>query len=300
MLAKPIHRAVGIVAAIVVGTFVAFMPGRPTANDILVAGWNALPHTTDDVSGREAEIIRHVMGRCGYSVQFATFPFMRHWIAFLQGRVDAVATVPGRLGPELPGTRTLSHIYYENGVLVRAADGLRIHRICDLQGLRIVSFAGASTLLPEIQAIAGVAESYLEVGDLSEQISLLLTGRVDAVYADGRLLAEAAYQMRQDAATRLRLHADQQLRFVPIARSLPFHVVFRDRALAHAFNRCLMTARLAGEIDVILARFDERLAAMFPEDCVAGADGDACESHQSRLLTPAAGISLARPDRGND
>ncbi len=291
MQAKPFHHAMRTVIALAVFSVLALEPGRVAAHDIVVAAWNTGSDT--EVAGPEADIIRHVMERCGHGVRFATFPFTRHWIAFLQGTVDAVATVPGHLDLPLTGTEAFSHIHFENGVLVRAEDGLQIDWIEDLRGLRVASFAGARNLLSEVAAITEVAESYVEIADISEQIALLVTGRVDAVYGDGRILAEVVHMMRGRASDRLRSNAGLQLRFFPIARSPPFHLVFRDPQMAHDFNHCLMNARLAGEIAAILAGYDEQQAAMFPTPCNATGQGVGCEAAHSSWLSPAAGVSPA-------
>ena len=296
-MASPLHHIVGIIATVTVVAGLVSSPGRSAADDIVIAAWNAVPQAGTEISGREVEIIRHVMGQCGHEVRFATFPFTRHWIAFLQGSVDAVATVPGHLALDLPGTRTLSYINHENGFLVRGTDGLQIDGFEDLEGLRIVSFAGAHTLLPEVAAIADIAESYVEVGDLSEQLALLLTNRIDAVYGDGRFLAEAVRQIRSRSATRNRLNGGQPLRFFPVAASPPFHMVFRRRGLAHDFNRCLTTASLAGEVDAIIAQYDEQQAAMFPASCGPGGFGTYSDTGECTWLAPAAGFSPAGPNR---
>jgi polar amino acid transport system substrate-binding protein len=78
---------------------------------------------------------------------------------------------------------------FQDHAITLTATGLTLDRIEDLRDKTLVAFGGASRVLgPAFQAVAHDNPRYREVGNHRAQLRLLLSGRVEVVVADKRLV----------------------------------------------------------------------------------------------------------------
>lgn len=231
-------------------------PTAVLAATVTVLAGELPPMMTAEGTGREAAIIRATLEACGHSVRFRVVPFTRHWKSFEAGQGDAVATVPA--GLPLPGARTGTYIHYQNGVSylarTRAATSLT-----DLAGTVVVAFAGASGIVPGLQEAVPRFRRYREVTNQLLQSRLLFVGRTDYVIGDGLIFAEYNRQLRERvvAGDALGFDPGQPVVFSAIFEPTPYGLVFRDPALAGAFDRCFAALSAQGRVDAINQSFVE-------------------------------------------
>ena len=198
--------------------------------------------------GRDAETVRRVLQRCGHEAEFLIQPFGRHIHTYRESdKADAVMTVP--LATELPGGSTAAYIWYQNGAVYDANRIEQIASLNDLSGKDVVTFKNGVALLGLEGARFG---SILEIANQRIHSHLLLLGRVDAILADGMIVAEINRRILTSSTGLLELDRVPDLRFVPIFAPAPFKLVFRDSSLAEAFDHCYNQAYADGvmkEID---------------------------------------------------
>ncbi|GGB51466.1 polar amino acid ABC transporter [Roseibium aquae] len=217
------------------------------ADEIEILAGDLPPMIFADGSGREAELIKGALERCGHTVRFTVQPFTRHWKSYEAGTGDAVATVP--IGMPLPGTATSAYIEYQNGVSYLAGSEASFSSLDDLAGRSVLAFKGASDILPGLgEASAGFSE-YREVTDQITQSRMLFGGRVDAIIGDGMLFAE--YNRQLGSESNLGFDPAQPVSFQAVFDPSPYGLVFRDAALAADFERCFGEMKADGSAEAI-------------------------------------------------
>jgi polar amino acid transport system substrate-binding protein len=213
------------------------------------------PQMGPDGRGREADIISAAFEATGESrdIIFHVMPFTRHWQAYkADSRYDGVTTVTDDIGIE--GRRSAPYVHFQNGVIYRRADfpaGLGPDPLMSLTGRKVVSFAGAATILPEVSAVSRSAALYTERADQLIHTVMFAKNRVDAVIADELIFAHY---------TRDYLGGDydafaQVIVFDPVFCPTPYHLVFRSEELRARFDSGLETIRRDGRLDLIEARY---------------------------------------------
>lgn len=204
-------------------------------------------------TGRDAEIVKQVLAWCGYEAEFVFHPFGRHLRSYEEvDRYDAVMTVP--LGAELRGSGTAAYVWYQNGAFYDANRVGPIQSVDDLAGLHVVTFRDGIELL-ELNDLAPDTASVLEIDDLRTHNKLLLLGRVDAILADGLLVAEVNRRNMESADFRSKYGNGVSLRFAPIFPPLPYKMVFREAAMAEEFDLCFDAAVSGHLIEKIHDRY---------------------------------------------
>lgn len=222
------------------------LPPANHGRTIRIVAGQLPPHMDHSAEGREAEIIRAAL-RQAYPdrrIEFHVLPFTRHWAAFKSDdRYDAVATTPRQLA--LTGFQAREYVRYENGVIYRRADfprGLGSHPIDLLSGRRVVAFAGAAGILPELERATPRFQSYAEYDDQRVHSIMLDERSVDVVIAD-RLIVD--HYNREVGAS------SKELVFDPVFCPTPYHLVFRTDEMRNAFDRGLEAISVSGELERI-------------------------------------------------
>ncbi|MBP2300570.1 substrate-binding periplasmic protein [Azospirillum picis] len=261
-------------AARAIAVAVAALPGLAapaSARPVTVLAPELPPMMAADGTGREASIIAETLAACGHQAQFKVVPFGRHWIDFRGGAaVDAVTTVPD--GMEMPGSRSVAYIRYQNGASVLKSSGLTVRTLADLAGKRVVTFAGAPDVLPGLRDAIPSFGDFRERADQMVHSNLLFAGRVDAVLADGLIFAEYNRQLQEKAkaAGGLPFDPGQPVQFTAIFPPTPYHLMFRDDALRADFDRCFAGLKTAGRIDAIdraaIARYADTVGDRYLHD----------------------------------
>lgn len=230
------------------------------------------PMMTADGTGREASIITETLAACGHEVRFKVVPFGRHWNEYRDnaqapgqgqggGQVDAVSTVPA--GMEMPGSRSVPYILYQNGASVLAGSGLTVRSLADLAGKRVITFSGAAEVLPGLRAAIPSFGDFRERADQMVHSNLLFAGRVDAVLADGLIFAEYNRQLQEKAKSAGGVPFDpaQPVQFTAIFPPTAYSMVFRDESLRADFDRCFAELKAKGRVDAIDRDWVARYAA---------------------------------------
>ena len=187
--------------------------------------------------GRDIAIVDRTLAYCGYEANFLIQPFGRHWLSFQYlERADGVMTVP--LAESLPGFPTAAYIWCQNGAFYDASEQASIETLDDLDGLDVVTFQDG----PKILGLEKKAEAFgsiLTIADQTIHSRLLLRGRVDAILADGLIIAEVNERLIEESERSDRLVSKQaQLEFAPIFNPSPYKMVFKESGIAEEFDRC--------------------------------------------------------------
>ncbi|QCG95283.1 amino acid ABC transporter substrate-binding protein [Azospirillum sp. TSA2s] len=250
--------------ALCIGLASAALPAA--ARPVTILAPELPPMMTADGSGREASIIKETLATCGHEAHFKVVPFGRHWNDYRDGvqaggPVDAVTTVPA--GMEMPGSRSVPYIHYQNGASVLKSSGLTVRSLADLAGKRVITFSGAPDVLPGLRAAIPSFGDFRERADQMVHSNLLFAGRVDAVLADGLIFAEYNRQLQEKAKSAGGLPFDpaQPVQFTAIFPPTPYSMVFHDESLRADFDRCFAELKAKGRIDAIDREWVARYAA---------------------------------------
>ncbi|MGB1479085.1 MAG: amino acid ABC transporter substrate-binding protein [Marinobacter salsuginis] len=190
-----------------------------------------------NLEGRDIELVLATFEECGFSAQFVMQPYERHARTYRERQdFDAIMTVP--LHWRLPGYSTSAYIWYQNGAFYNHSRVGPIERIKDLAGLNVVTFRqgvdvlGISNNVPEFASLT-------EIADQTIHSRLLFMGRVDAILADGFVVAEVNRRIfREKRRGENWPSQSDTFRFAPIFNPAPHKMVFRDPELAAAFDQC--------------------------------------------------------------
>lgn len=215
------------------------------ADEIKILAGDLPPMMNPDGTGREAEIIKVTLERCGHSAKFEVQPFTRHWASFKDGAGDAVTTVPP--GLPLPGTPTAQYIAYQNGVAYLASRSQPFETLADLKGNSVVAFKGAAEIIPGFGDASKGFSEYREMADQITQNKLVFGGRAAAAVGDGMIFAEYSRQL-QESKEALPFDPRQPVRFKALFAPSPYVMQFRNSAHAADFDRCFKEAEADGTI----------------------------------------------------
>lgn len=250
--------------ALIIGLASAALPAA--ARPVTILAPELPPMMTAAGTGREASIIKEALAACGHEAHFKVLPFGRHWNDYRDGvqaggQVDAVATVPP--GMEMPGSRSVPYIFYQNGASVLKSSGLTVRSLADLAGKRVITFSGAPDVLPGLRAAIPSFGDFRERADQMVHSNLLFAGRVDAVLADGLIFAEYNRQLQEKAKSAGGLPFDpaQPVQFTAIFPPTSYSMFFRDESLRADFDRCFAELKAKGRVDAIDREWVARYAA---------------------------------------
>jgi len=249
------HALSAVTIAVFCAAMVAGLPRLRGDTSIRIATALLPPQMSEDGRGREAEIITAALRAGGVStpIEFHVLPFTRHWQTFKSdSRFHAVTTVPADL--DLDGLRSEPYVRYQNGIIYRRhrfPSGIGEPPFSALFGRRIVAFAGASAILPQIRSISEKALMYMERGDQLSHSVLYVNGVADAVIADELIFA---HYTRELLGAAYQGTAEQTV-FDPVFCATPYQMVFRDDRMRDNFNSGLNKIRANGELDAIEQKY---------------------------------------------
>lgn len=229
--------------------------GTAQADDFVILAGELPPMFNEYGDGREAEIIRAVMDRCGHNVRFKVQPFTRHWASYEQGDGDGVATVP--LGMDLPGAQTEPYIQYQNGVSYLAERAFDVSDLSGLAGHSVLAFKDAQHILPGLMEATPTFASYKEITDQIGQSRQLFGHRVDMVIGDGMIFA-AYNETLRSKGNALKFDPHQAVIFDATFEPSDYALNFRDPTVADEFDACFREAQKIGLIGAINHKWVER------------------------------------------
>jgi len=196
------------------------------------------PHLDAQGGGREGAIIRAALDKglkAKRPVEIHVLPFSKHWSAYQKDeRFDAVATVPP-VGVDLTGHSTGVYIQYQNGVGYRCADfpdGLGFDPLGKLVGKRVIAFAHAKEIIPDLPTRIPLFEEYHEEKDQRIHSDLLLRGEIDAVIADGGIFRYYTEDVMQALGV-----VGERYCFDPVGAETEFVMIFRRIGDRDAFRQ---------------------------------------------------------------
>lgn len=232
--------------------------GVASAAHLTIMAGELPPMIMADGTGREAEIISEVMGRCGHTVSFEVQPFTRHWKSYDSGKGDGATTVPQ--GMPLAGHQTQTYIQYQNGVSSLVGAATDFSSLESLGDRSVIAFMGASDILPGLKSASQSFKSYKEAADQIVQSRMIFANRVDAVIGDGMIFAEFNRQLRNSDSD-LAFDPHQEVRFQATFAPSNYTINFRDPAISADFDRCLAEAEADGTIAKINSTWVEKYRA---------------------------------------
>ncbi len=222
------------------------------AKSLVVVAPELPPMFQANGTGREASVITETLAACGHQVRFVVVPFGRHWIEYGEkAEYDAVATVPPDMA--ITGARSVPYIRYQNGASVLKSSGLSIKALGDLAGKRVVTFFGASGVLPGLKDAAPSFAEFRERADQLSHSNLLFAGRVEAVLSDGLIFAEYNRQLidKVKAGGSVGFDPTQDVVFTAIFPPNDYTMMFRDEVVRNDFDRCYDGLVKSGRADAI-------------------------------------------------
>ncbi len=186
----------------------------------------------DDGRGKEQLVLNYLIKECmKKDYKTVSVPFGRHLISFgAEDEHDFVTTVP--LGANLPYFRSKIYIQYNNGVITKS--DLKIQRVQDLIGKRVISFKGAKDVIPEITELHKEFASYAEIPKQELHTKMLLANRVDAVIADSIVFHAHTEQLVRDQEVKMK-----PLSFHHVLKHTDYTVVFKNKVLRDEFDVCV-------------------------------------------------------------
>lgn len=210
-------------------------------------------------SGIVIDIIRAALEGRGYQVEFTYAPNNRLTLELSRGRVDGVYNLP--LGLLENAHYSIPVIRYLNVAVSLAERDLEINDSDDLAALRVAGFQNATGFLGgDFAAMAEANANYFEVSDQRSQVTMLYSGRVDAIVLD---LSVFRY-LRETVAGRVDTSAPVTIH--PILPPAERFAAFLDPNVRDDFNNGLTELRQSGEYQAIVTRYLPALPALPTED----------------------------------
>ena len=200
----------------------------------------------EDGRGKEQIFLDHLIKDCmKYKYTIKQYPFGRHMIAFSEESFDFVTTVPE--SSKLKYFQSKSYIHYQNGV--STLKGQKINSLQDLVGKRVITFSGATELIPGLKELVKDFASYSEKAKQEIHSKMLLLGRVDAVISDAVIFFAHTKELKKEKFQM------KDLEFHHLFDKTNFTLYFKDKSLRDKFNSCVVKMHKTGK--------DEKLAFEF-------------------------------------
>lgn len=250
-------------AAMVALIAAALFAGSARAADISMIAPNIPPHFEADGKGRIGEVISETLKSCGHTVHFTLVPFGRHWKDY-QDDPSLMALATAEADQSFPGFSTKPFMHLQDGATVVAGRGLdAITKVEALKGKRVVAFPNAPAILGITDLVPSFGD-FRERADRFDQVRPLLSGRADAVLADGLITAHFIGLVRDGAMKGAEPGIDPaiKVKFRRIFPPGPQRLYFRDQALAKDFDRCFEALRASGAVERIAAKYVDRYRAI--------------------------------------
>jgi len=210
-----------------------------------------------DLNGRDIELVSATLRECGFRPNFVLQPFERHARTYRDSpNFDGIMTVP--LFWNLPGYSTSAYIWYQNGAFYNYSRIGPVENMDDLQGMDVVTFREGIDVLGIEDRVRDFA-SIAEIADQSIHSRLLFMGRVDAILADGFVVAEVNRRIFESKRRNESWPSQSDtFRFAPIFNPAPHKMVFRDSKHAEAFDRCFDSLRRSGVVGDINQKYIDK------------------------------------------
>lgn len=220
--------------ALILSIFLSF---NTFASEVVIKGLGVnLKTALDKVDGRESAILDDIFHCMGKKYRLIKVPYGRHFSEFESNKYDFVTTIPENY--KIEGFKSKTHMSYVNGFFLMGHLKNKVKSLDDLEGLRLITFKGASKLIPELQKIIPKLKQYKEHAQQSLHPKMLAKNRVDIVLSD-RFIFNAYVE---ELIKNNELKGDEEFVFLDIFKHSPFVITFKKEGLRNEFNNCLFSS----------------------------------------------------------
>ncbi|WP_250656252.1 transporter substrate-binding domain-containing protein [Alkalimarinus coralli] len=208
---------------------IAFSPHKP-------------PYVIEDEGrGLEVDIVREALAVKGYTlkVDFFERAFLRNAIAY--GRTDGAA---GLVGADDGLYYSEPYIGFQNSIISRAEDKIKLSSLSDLRGRRFSAWKGAHKVLGEEYNLAtedGASPSYLEFDNQLIQNKMFWSHRIDLLVIDHFVFNWYRRALSEDFITTGEI-ANHPL----LPEKTYYRIAFKDESIKEAFNHGLARLKRTG------------------------------------------------------
>ncbi|MYM88124.1 transporter substrate-binding domain-containing protein [Rugamonas sp. FT82W] len=203
-------------------------------------------------SGIEVEILREALAFRGHTMKPHYYPFARIPVAFKAGDVDAAMTDLGEDMEKWGAYYGDPAVFYDNVFISLKERRLVIKTPDDLQGLTVISFAGASKRYPEWLDAVKKAGHYFEQNDQALQVLTLDRGRYDIVLSDRNIFRYFTQQLKLNKSFHPKPVVEQSfVKFNP----MDYRAIFRDKKVRDDYNAGLKNLKDSGRFNAIYQKY---------------------------------------------
>ncbi|GAB3264202.1 substrate-binding periplasmic protein [Chitinimonas naiadis] len=212
-------------------------------------GTNKPPYIFEaEKRGLEYDIIEQAAIKAGFTVVPFFAPMERLHRMQQTSQLDAIATTNEQ--SHLPVYYSMPYIEYRNYAVALSARRLDIRQIADLGRYSVSSFQRARELLgPEFMAMAAGNPQYREEAQQIIRNRLLLSGRVDVIVGDRRIIEYFNHEMGGQ------VNVNQPLSWYALFPPTPYQLGFRTAEQRDRFDAGLEALRRSGEYAAIEKRY---------------------------------------------
>lgn len=229
----------------------SFADNTPKTVKIAV-GTSMAPYVSTSGRGIVNDLLTESLAVSGYTVELKFLSNEQAMKQFQQGSLDAIAIISQNL---VDGYYSVPYITFRNHAITVRGRAVRIERLADLKGRRIIGFSKASKYLgPEFEQVIADALEYQEMHQQIEQVQALLAGKTEVVIADKRIFTfyKKVLQYRAPLDVSLR----QELEFQAIFPEVNYSAAFNNPVLRDAFNRGYQSLQKSGRAADLKSRYD--------------------------------------------
>lgn len=203
-------------------------------------------------SGIEVEILREALAFRGHTMKPHYYPFARIPVAFKAGDVDAAMTDLGEDMEKWGAFYGDPAVFYDNVFISLKERHLVIKTPDDLQGLTVISFAGAAKRYPEWLDAVKKAGHYFEQNDQALQVLTLDRGRYDIVLSDRNIFRYFTQQLKLNKSFHPKPVVEQGfVKFNP----MDYRAIFRDKKIRDDYNAGLKNLKDSGRFNAIYQKY---------------------------------------------
>lgn len=223
---------------------------KPVENFYVVVGLAKPPYVIQETnSGFEIELIRSILEQMNQKADFVYVPFGRSIRMLNSDRIDAIMTVNVNLIAE-DNRLSDPYIIYQNVVITRKTDELKIQDIEDLTGLKVAAFQSANKILGKGFAKAiDTTKQYIEIADQRRQTKLLFDKQVDALVMDINIFNTLSPMVGgAEDLSDVNIH--------PVFDKSPYRMAFKNSELIAEFNQQLTKFKHTENYQKLLHKYD--------------------------------------------
>ena len=165
----------------------------------LLAGLSKPPFVmAEEGKGMQVDIIEAAFAKSNKFVRFTYLPINRHLDVFHNREFDGIITLDSH-EKEWGIYLSQPYIIYQNVVVTLIDSKIKPDNINELADFKVAAFQNATRFLGEsYKAVFKHSANYTELADQQSQISLLFSGRVDAVIMDVNIFKHLLAIKRQE------------------------------------------------------------------------------------------------------